>query len=139
MGELSTAILRTQFERLRNVDRFFYTGDDFFDDPFVNSLIDLENHTLSQVIELNTGMSMQSNVFFVLPEPGSWLLIVKCLAAARMPRSRKQGRQRPVSAERHKNITLSPALWKVGSESWQYPMKQRLGPFVIVYETTPTL
>ena len=76
MGELGTAILRTQFLRLRDADRFFYTGDEFFDDPFVGSLVNLQSHTLSQVIELNTGMSMQDNVFFVVPEPSTLLLIL---------------------------------------------------------------
>ena len=76
MGELGTAILRTQFLRLRDADRLFYTGDDFFDDPFIASLVDLDNHTLSQIIELNTGMAMQDNVFFVIPEPGGRLLFL---------------------------------------------------------------
>jgi len=84
MGELGTAILSSQFLRLRDADRFFYTGDDFFDDPFIDSLVDLENHTLSQVIELNTGMSMQNNVFFVVPEPSaSPLFLIGIIANCR--------------------------------------------------------
>ena len=76
MGELGTSIMSSQFIRLRDGDRFFYTGDAFFDDPFIASLVNLDNHTLSQVIELNTGMSMQDNVFFVIPEPSSAILVL---------------------------------------------------------------
>ncbi len=91
MGDLGTAILSSQFTRLRDADRFFYTGDDFFDDPFVDSLVDLENHTLSQVIELNTGMSMQNNVFFIVPEPNA-LLLLAYLSASLLGRRRSLGR-----------------------------------------------
>ena len=76
MGPLGTAILRAQFLRLRDGDRFFYTGDAFFEDPFVESLVDLNSHTLSQVIQLNTGMSMQDNVFFAVPEASGWILLL---------------------------------------------------------------
>ncbi len=76
MGELGTSILSSQFRRLRDADRFFYTGDSFFDDPFISSLVDLKGTTLSQIIQLNTGMTVQQNVFFVVPEPNASLIII---------------------------------------------------------------
>ncbi|MEM8679942.1 MAG: peroxidase family protein [Planctomycetota bacterium] len=82
MGALGTSILRSQFLRLRDGDRFFFTGDGFFDDPFIASLVDLEAHTLNQIIEFNTGMAIQDNVFFVVPEPNAtWIAIVGLLFA----------------------------------------------------------
>ena len=87
MGALGTSILSSQFQRLRDADRFFYTGDTFFDDPFIASLVDLENHTLGQIIELNTGMSMQDNVFFVIPEPNALALILLGLFVNRCHRA----------------------------------------------------
>ena len=80
MGALGTAILSTQFQRLRDGDRFFFTADDFFDDPFYGSLVDLEGHTLSQVIRLNTANAVQDNVFFVIPEPSALLLAMVAVA-----------------------------------------------------------
>ena len=65
VGVLTNAILVEQFERLRDGDRFFFTGDSDLLDPLITSIIDLGSITLSQIIALNTGLtSLQDNVFF---------------------------------------------------------------------------
>lgn len=78
LGQLGTAILQSQFERLRDGDRFFYTGDADLQDPLVTGIIDLEQLTLSELISLNTGMELQENVFFAVPEPAGRLIAILC-------------------------------------------------------------
>ena len=69
LGELAGSVLTNQFERLRDGDRFFYTGDPDLQLPDVQAVIDLDEITLSQIIELNTGVSvLQENVFYVAEE-----------------------------------------------------------------------
>ena len=66
LGELSAAVLINQFERLRDGDRFFYTGDPDLQLADVLAVIDLDEMTLARIIELNTGVTiLQDNVFFV--------------------------------------------------------------------------
>ena len=67
-GELQLAIWRKQFEALRDGDRFFYRNDP--------KLRDIERrygityrHTLAGVIELNTDVDVQPNVFKVAEDP----------------------------------------------------------------------
>ena len=65
IGELANVIIADQFVRLRDGDRYFYTGDADLQTSLVTSIIDLDTITLSQIIELNTGItSLQDNVFF---------------------------------------------------------------------------
>ena len=65
VGELTSVIIAEQFERLRDGDRYFYAGDSDLLSSLVTSIIDLSTITLSQIIELNTGLtSLQDNVFF---------------------------------------------------------------------------
>ncbi len=65
VGALTHAIIADQFTRLRDGDRYFYTGDTDLQSPLVTSVIDLNGVTLSQIIQLNTGLtSLQDNVFF---------------------------------------------------------------------------
>jgi hypothetical protein len=60
MGETFTCILVDQFERLRDGDRFWY--ENLYHGQ---KLHELENTTLADVIERNTGIkSLQENVFF---------------------------------------------------------------------------
>ena len=66
-GELQLAIWRRQFEALRDGDRFFYLNDP--------ELAEIESrygityrHTLGEIIEMNTGIDVQPNVFEVAPE-----------------------------------------------------------------------
>ena len=82
VGPTIAAVVGNQFLRLRDGDRFFYLNDrDLYDvDGLLTSdiaaIIDLDNITLSDVIQLNTGItSIQDNVFFV-PEPTTGLLLV---------------------------------------------------------------
>jgi hypothetical protein len=65
-GELQLAIWRRQFEALRDGDRFFYLNDP--------ELGEIERrygvtyrHTLGEIIETNTGIDVQDNVFEVAP------------------------------------------------------------------------
>jgi hypothetical protein len=61
-GELQRAIWKKQFEALRDGDRFFYLNDPalrVFDAVFgVNP-----RHTLAEIVKLNTGVTLQPNVF----------------------------------------------------------------------------
>ncbi len=65
VGSLADAIITEQFERLRDGDRYFYTADSDLQSSLITSVIDLNTITLSQIIQLNTGLtSLQDNVFF---------------------------------------------------------------------------
>jgi hypothetical protein len=72
LGSLAQTILHSQFQRLRDGDRFFYTGDPDLQSELVNAVIDLDSITLGRIIELNTGTRVQANVFLVVPEPATW-------------------------------------------------------------------
>jgi peroxidase len=61
-GELQLAIWKKQFEAIRDGDRFFYRDDPalrFIDHEFG---IDFR-HTIAEIVELNTGVTLQRNVF----------------------------------------------------------------------------
>lgn len=94
LGSLAQKIIESQFQRLRDGDRFFFAGDADLQSLLVTSAIDLNSITLGQLIKLNTGIThLQDNVFFavaVVPEPGAatmigWVLIVGFLARERRP------------------------------------------------------
>jgi hypothetical protein len=74
LGILAQTILHSQFQRLRDGDRFFYAGDPDLQSELVNAVIDLDSITLGQIVELNTGTRVQANVFFAVPEPAAWLI-----------------------------------------------------------------
>ena len=61
-GELQLAIWKKQFEALRDGDRFFYLND-----PELRAIERLfrisYRHTLAEIIELNTGITVQDDVF----------------------------------------------------------------------------
>lgn len=62
VGELQEAILRDQFTRLRDGDRFFFAND-----PAL-TMIEQQfgvtfRHTLAEIIQLNTGTRVQADVF----------------------------------------------------------------------------
>jgi hypothetical protein len=66
-GELQRAIWRKQFEALRDGDRFFYQNDPAL--PAIQALFGINyRHTLAQVIEANTNLDVQPNVFEVVPD-----------------------------------------------------------------------
>jgi hypothetical protein len=85
LGALAQSILESQFKRLRDGDRLFFTGDADLQSPLVKGVINLDELTLSQVIRWNTGITrLQSNVFFAVPEPcglGLAMGVVLTLAA----------------------------------------------------------
>jgi len=66
-GELQRAIWRKQFEALRDGDRFFYLNDPELGRIRSRYGIDYRR-TLAQVIEANTNVQVQDNVFKVVPE-----------------------------------------------------------------------
>ncbi len=90
LGRLAQTIVLSQFERLRDGDRFFYTGDPDLQNPLVTSIIDLDTITLGQLIELNTGVTgLQDNIFFAVapvPEPSTAALVVAGAAFAWLAR-----------------------------------------------------
>ena len=61
-GELQRAIWTRQFEALRDGDRFFYRNDPLLAEVDRRFGITFR-HTLAEVIELNTGVDVQANVF----------------------------------------------------------------------------
>lgn len=75
LGAHTSEILASQFTRLRDGDRFFYTGDADLDSALVTGVIDLDRVTLADVIAWNTGVRTQANVFFVVPEPGALAIL----------------------------------------------------------------
>ena len=61
-GELQRAIWKKQFEALRDGDRFFYLIDPAL--PIVSAVFGISpRHTLAEIIKLNTGVTLQPNVF----------------------------------------------------------------------------
>ena len=66
VGEMVLTSLAEQFTRLRDGDRFFYTGDtELFLDPDIRAVVDLDSITLAEIIRRNTGItSIRDNVFF---------------------------------------------------------------------------
>jgi hypothetical protein len=66
-GELQRAIWRKQFEALRDGDRFFYLNDPAL--PAIRALFGIDyRRTLGQVIEANSNLDVQDDVFEVEPE-----------------------------------------------------------------------
>jgi hypothetical protein len=61
-GELQLTIWKRQFEALRDGDRFFYLNDPFLSTIARRYGIDYR-HTLAQLIDMNTGVSVAGNVF----------------------------------------------------------------------------
>ncbi len=73
MGELFTEIIQSQFERLRDGDRLFYTSDDlglYSNGQLrgdIRSIIDLDNFSLADVLTANSNISVDSDPFHVVP------------------------------------------------------------------------
>jgi hypothetical protein len=62
VGELQGAILRDQFTRLRDGDRFHFANDPAL--PLIEQEFGVSfQHSLAQIIAVNTGVQPQSNVF----------------------------------------------------------------------------
>jgi len=65
VGPVLNAMIRNQFLRLMDGDRFFYTGDAFLQSPAVKAVLDINEVTLGKIIHWNTGATdLQENVFY---------------------------------------------------------------------------
>ena len=61
-GELQLAMWAKQFEAVRDGDRFFYRGDPVL--RLIEHAYGISyRHTLAELIQLNTGVTTQPNVF----------------------------------------------------------------------------
>ena len=91
LGVLAQTILHRQFTRLRDGDRFFFTGDPDLQSPLVTSVIDLDALTLSQIVKRNSSITrLQRNVFFVVPEPANWWLAATGATVAVIQRRKRR-------------------------------------------------
>jgi hypothetical protein len=96
VGPLTFAMLTSQFQRLRDGDRLFYrspaaglyTQDGLA--PEFTAIVDLDLVSLASVIQANTSIStLQSNVFFAVPEPAVSVLAslgIACIDCLRRTR-----------------------------------------------------
>jgi hypothetical protein len=71
LGPLATAVIANQFERSRDGDRFFYTGNynglytNGVLNPDIAAIVDLNTLKLADVIRMNTGLAtLSGNAFF---------------------------------------------------------------------------
>ena len=89
VGPLLAAGLGTQFELLRDADRFWYERDPAFTPAELDML---RNTRLSDVIMRNTDVTnLQGNVFFV-PEPSAPLILAGVLATLACGRTKRKSR-----------------------------------------------
>lgn len=89
LGELMTAAMVDQFTRLRDGDRFFYTGDDELAAIAGMLSLDFASLTLSDIIVWNTAMSyddMPPSFFMATPVPEPTLLACLFLGLASVRR-----------------------------------------------------
>ena len=115
VGELNAAILADQFARLRDGDRLYYAADPdllAWDAPLGGvdgtALDWLNRFTLSDLLRLDAGLSVQNNVFFAapaapVPEPAGLLLLAAAGFALPCRKPRRPSRIHP-------NPPKSPAL-----------------------------
>ncbi|MBA3483483.1 MAG: hypothetical protein H0T51_16870 [Pirellulales bacterium] len=74
MGALGTAIIKNQFERSRDGDRFFYLGNvnGLYQNgvlrPEIAAIVNLNTVTLSDVIMANTGLTNLAEDVFIAPQ-----------------------------------------------------------------------
>ncbi len=89
LGALAHEVIFSQFTRLRDSDRFFFTGDPDLDSDLVRGVVDLDRVTLANLIRWNSSVSViQDNVFFAIPEPSAGALGVAGVVALRPARRR---------------------------------------------------
>jgi hypothetical protein len=92
VGPLIAAGLVEQFTRIRDGDRLWYMNDPMFSE---DDLAWLNSVSLSDIIRRNTTIDhLQANVFFMIPEPGTALLLAMggLLAAPLASRVRRRRR-----------------------------------------------
>lgn len=100
VGPLVAAGLSTQFENLRDGDRFWYEWDPDFSPTEINAI---RNTRLSDIIRENTDITnLQGDVFFV-PEPSTPAILFGLLTSLACARTKREKRQKPV------RITSEPA------------------------------
>jgi len=89
VGETVALILRDQFERLRDGDRFFYLNDlGGVNADIAPYLAEIEATTLGDIMALNTGAdNLQFNVFFVPAPASASLMALGGLLATRRRRA----------------------------------------------------
>lgn len=88
MGELFTAILLDQFERLRTGDRFWYENG-MFEDEWMDYILD---STLTEIVMRNTNIEIMQANAFLIPTPatsGLFALGLTVLAASRRRTARR--------------------------------------------------
>jgi hypothetical protein len=94
VGPTARAIITSQFQRLRDGDRLFYLStaaglyhNETVLDEAIASIIDLDSLRLSDILAWNTGADrLQVNVFFAVPEPGCFLLLITAVGSTMMVR-----------------------------------------------------
>ena len=72
LGSMLLASFADQFTRLRDGDRFFYTGDADLLSAIVTSIVDLDHVTLADIIRANTGVTNIQNNVFLAHMPGDF-------------------------------------------------------------------
>jgi peroxidase len=97
VGPLVAAGFRTQFERLRDGDRFWYERDP----DFTESEVDVLRSTrLSDIIRRNTGIiDLPNNVFFTVPEPPPFAIVCAAVVVAVIANRRRHGSRVTVCEE----------------------------------------
>ncbi|MCA9246397.1 MAG: hypothetical protein KDA42_04755, partial [Planctomycetales bacterium] len=81
VGLLLATALGDQFSRLRDGDRFFYSGDALLNSPDVLSLVDFSSVDMMNLLAWNTAMKdMPQSFFMAVPEPSA-LALLTLLAA----------------------------------------------------------
>lgn len=96
VGVTTAIVLISQFERLRDGDRYFYLNDpDLYGEdgnlnPDLTEIIDLDTLLLSDIIRSNTGITNLQTDVFLIPEPTSAVLLITGAVAAWI------GRRRPM-------------------------------------------
>jgi hypothetical protein len=98
VGLFMKAVIESQFRRMRDGDRLFYLSNaaglytNKTINPEIAAIIDLDSLRLSDILRWNTDIStLQSNVFFAIPEPQTLHLL--CMSSLFLRRTRRNKRR----------------------------------------------